>query len=62
MVATEVAIPLLLATAPRIGIPAVILLHLGFSVFLPGLASFGLAMAAMAVLYAPLSFARDSGS
>jgi hypothetical protein len=50
-IAAELAIPLLLIRAPRAGIAAVVLMHLAFAVLVPGVASFGLTMIAMAVLF-----------
>lgn len=52
-VVAELALPLLLWWRPRLGVVGVIALHAGFAVFLPGLASFGLAMTALAVLWLP---------
>lgn len=52
VVVTELAVPLVLLRAPRAGIVLAVLLHAGFAVLVPGVASFGLAMIAMAVLFA----------
>jgi hypothetical protein len=53
VVAAELALPVLLVGAPRLGILGVAALHASFALFMPGLASFGLAMLAMALLYLP---------
>jgi hypothetical protein len=52
-VVAELGLPVLLWWRPRLGLVGVIALHLGFAVFLSGLASFGLAMTALAVLFVP---------
>lgn len=51
VIATELALPLVLLRWPRAGIAIVVAMHLGFSALVPGVASFGLAMTAMAVLF-----------
>lgn len=51
VVAAEVALPVLLFVRPRVAIAGVVLLHVGFAIFLSGLASFGLAMVSLAVLF-----------
>lgn len=51
VLATEVAIPVVLLRWPRAGIAMVVSMHLTFAALLPGVASFGLAMLAMAVLF-----------
>jgi hypothetical protein len=53
VVAVEFAIPLLLKIQPRVGLVLVIGLHAAFSVFMPHVTSFGLAMLAMALLFQP---------
>jgi len=53
VIATELALPLVLLRWPRAGLVAVIAMHVAFAALLPGVASFGLAMTAMAVLFAP---------
>jgi hypothetical protein len=52
VVVTELALPLLLLRWPRVGVAVVVAMHLAFAALLPGVVSFGLAMTAMAVLYA----------
>jgi hypothetical protein len=51
VVATELALPLLLVRWPRAGLLAVIVLHAAFAALVPGVASFGLTMIAMAALF-----------
>jgi hypothetical protein len=51
VMATELAIPWVLLRSPRWGIAVVATMHLTFAAFVPGVASFGLAMVAMAVLF-----------
>jgi hypothetical protein len=58
VVATELALPLLLVRRPRAGVAAVIAMHVVFSVLVPNVASFGLTMIAMSALFldrAPVS-------
>jgi hypothetical protein len=50
VIVTELALPLVLLRWPRAGLAGVIAMHVAFSALLPGVASFGLAMIAMAVL------------
>jgi hypothetical protein len=52
VIVTELALPLVLLRWPRAGLAAVVAMHVGFAALLPGVASFGLAMIAMAVLFA----------
>lgn len=52
VIATELAIPIVLLRSPRKGIALAIVMHLSFAALVPGVASFGLAMVAMAVLFA----------
>ena len=47
----ELALPLVLLRWPRAGLAGVIAMHVAFAALLPGVASFGLAMVAMAVLF-----------
>jgi len=49
--AAELAAPLVLLRWPRAGLALVVAMHLGFSLLLPGIASFGLAMIAIALLF-----------
>jgi len=51
VVVAELALPVVLVRAPRAGVPAVALLQLAFALALPGVASFGLLMVALAVLF-----------
>lgn len=51
VVAGELAIPVLLVRSPRAGIAAAIAMHGVFTALVPGVASFGLAMIAMAMLF-----------
>ena len=51
VVATELAIPIVLLRAPRAGIALLLAMHLAFAALVPGVASFGLAMLAMALLF-----------
>ena len=51
VVIAEIALPVLLVVRPRIALVGVVLMHLSFSFFMPGLLSFGLCMIAMAVLW-----------
>ncbi len=51
VIATELALPLALLRWPRAGLAGVIAMHVAFAALLPGVASFGLAMIAMAVLF-----------
>jgi hypothetical protein len=51
VIVTELALPLLLLRRPRAGLAAVIAMHVAFAALVPGVASFGLAMIAMAVLF-----------
>lgn len=58
VIATELAIPIVLYRAPRAGIAIVIAMHLAFAALVPGVASFGLAMLAMALLFYGLGTSR----
>lgn len=58
VVATELAIPVLLFRAPRVGIALVLAMHVTFAALVPGVASFGLAMLAMALLFYGLGTSR----
>lgn len=53
VVAFELAIPALLFVRPRIGLVALVGLHVGFAIALDNVASFGVVMAAMAVTFWP---------
>jgi hypothetical protein len=53
VVVAELAIPALLVLRPRLGIAAVIAMHVAFAAAIPGVASFGLVMTAMAMLFLP---------
>ena len=53
VIATELALPLVLLRWPRAGLALVVAMHVTFAALVPGVASFGLAMTAMAVLFAP---------
>jgi hypothetical protein len=52
VIAAELLLPLLLMRWPRLGLALVVALHIVFSGLVPNTASFGLAMIAMAVLFA----------
>jgi hypothetical protein len=52
VIAVELALPVVLWRWPRAGIAIAVAMHVAFSAMVPGVASFGLAMVAMAVLYA----------
>ena len=52
VIATELALPLVLLRWPRAGLAGVVAMHVAFAALLPGVTSFGLAMIAMAVLFA----------
>lgn len=52
VIATELAMPFVLVRWPRAGVALVVAMHVGFSLLVPGVASFGLAMIAMALLFA----------
>jgi len=52
VIATEIALPFVLLRWPRAGLAAALAMHVAFAALLPGVASFGLAMIAMAVLFA----------
>ena len=60
VIATELALPLVLLRWPRVGLAGVVAMHVGFAALVPGVASFGLAMIAMAVLFAAPSPSRRS--
>ena len=52
VIATELAIPLVLMRRPRAGIALVVTMHAAFALLVPGVISFGVAMTALAVLFA----------
>lgn len=51
VIATELAIPVLLVRRARIGLAVVIAMHVVFAVLVPGVISFGVAMTALALLF-----------
>lgn len=51
VILTELALPLVLVARPKLGVVLVGALHATFCALLPGLGSFGLTMAAMAILF-----------
>ena len=51
VIAAEVALPFVLVRWPRAGVAAVVAMHVVFSALVPSVASFGLTMIAMAVLF-----------
>ncbi len=51
VIATELAMPLVLLRRPRAGLVLVIAMHAGFAALVPGVLSFGVAMTALAVLF-----------
>jgi hypothetical protein len=61
VIATELAIPLVLVLRPRAGIALVVAMHVTFALLVPGVVSFGIAMTALAVLFAarPRSSSRE---
>ena len=52
VIATELALPFVLLRWPRAGLAVVVAMHAAFAALVPGVVSFGLAMIAMAVLFA----------
>ena len=62
VIATELAIPVVLVLRPRAGIALVVAMHAAFALLVPGVVSFGIAMTALAVLFAarPASSSRSS--
>ncbi len=52
VIASELAIPLVLTLRPRAGIALVVAMHVTFALLVPGVVSFGIAMTALAVLFA----------
>lgn len=52
VIATELAIPLVLVRRSRAGIALVVAMHAAFALLVPGVISFGVAMTALAVLFA----------
>lgn len=52
VIATELTIPVVLLRWPRAGIALVVAMHAAFALLVPGVISFGMAMTAMAVLFA----------
>jgi hypothetical protein len=61
VIATELAVPLVLVLRPRAGIALVVAMHMAFALLVPGVVSFGIAMTALAVLFAarPRSSSRS---
>jgi hypothetical protein len=61
VIGTELAIPVVLVLRPRAGIAVVVAMHVAFALLVPGVVSFGIAMAALAVLFAarPASPSRE---
>jgi hypothetical protein len=59
-VIAELALPALLVWKPRIALPCVVALHLGFAIALPGLWPFTILMIAMATLFEPRARSRTS--
>jgi hypothetical protein len=51
VVALELAIPVALIERPKVGLAFLVILHLGFSLMMPGLWPFTLIMVAMGILY-----------
>lgn len=51
VVAGELAIPVLLVRSPRLGLAAALTMHAAFTALVPNVASFGLTMIAMALLF-----------
>ena len=58
VIATELAIPLLLVRRARLGVAVVVAMHAAFAVLVPGVFSFGLAMTALALLFVDRPRAR----
>jgi hypothetical protein len=61
VIVVELGLPFLLWRSPRAGIVVVIAMHLAFAALVPGVASFGLAMIAMSVLFLRVT-ARSSST
>jgi len=51
VIAAELALPIVLLRWPRVGVAGVVVMHVSFALFVPGVWSFGLAMVAMAILF-----------
>jgi hypothetical protein len=51
VIATELAIPVVLVRRPRAGLALVVAMHASFALLVPGVLSFGIAMTALAVLF-----------
>ncbi|MBX3193174.1 MAG: hypothetical protein KF819_39690 [Labilithrix sp.] len=61
VVAVELVIPIALVMRPRAGLALVIAMHLAFAALIPGVASFGLVMTAMATLFLDVTPRRERG-
>jgi hypothetical protein len=61
VIGVELALPFVLWRWPRAGLATVVAMHVGFALLLPGVASFGLAMTAMAVLFVRTNADRRAG-
>jgi hypothetical protein len=59
VIATELALPVLLLFRPRAGVVVVIAMHVAFAALVPNVASFGLAMIAMSLLSLPVAGRRS---
>ena len=62
VIGTELAIPLVLVLRPRAGIALVVAMHAAFALLVPGVISFGIAMTALAVLFAARPRSSSSSS
>jgi hypothetical protein len=51
VIATELAIPIVLVRWPRAGLAVVVAMHASFALLVPGVISFGITMTALAVLF-----------
>lgn len=62
VVFAELALPLVLVRSPRLGIAAVVAIHVAFAAVVPGVVSFGLVMIAMALLFVRSDRVAESDS
>jgi hypothetical protein len=62
VITSELAMPIVLICWPRAGIALVVAMHVGFSLVVPGIASFGLAMIAMALLFTSEKSAKTAAT
>jgi hypothetical protein len=62
VIGTELALPVVLVRWPRAGVALVVAMHVAFGALVPGVASFGLTMIAIAVLFTRPSGAKTGDS